>query len=137
MKKRLKKKLGNQYNVLKRAKREKFKRRGYRCIDYAMVPIGINDRLELDHEGYILDYPYATHWFAQLSYTKVKSPIKNVDDSCQYVITVFPCNKSGGTHTSAPIYIYFYKAVELKIIISIFNKFVGNMINDCFWKNTS
>lgn len=105
LKKRLKKKLWNQYNVLKRAKREKFKRRGYKCIDYALVTIGINDKLELDQEGYILDYPYATNWLAQLSYTKVKSPIKNVEDTFKYVITVFLCNKRGGTHTSAPIYL--------------------------------
>lgn len=101
-----------------------------------MVPIGINDQLELDQEGYILEYPYATHWLIQLSYTKEKSPIKNENYSFQYIITVFPCNKIGGTHTIGPIYIYFSKAVELDIIISIFNQFVDNMINDCFWKNT-
>jgi len=72
----------------------------------------------------------------QLSYTKKKSPIINENYSFQYVITVFPCNKNGGTHTSGPIYIYFAKTVGLDTIISIFNQFGDNMINDCFWKNT-
>ena len=97
--------------------RKKVKRRGYKCIDYALLPIGNNDKLELEQEGYIFEYPYATHWLVQLSYSKERSPIINENYSFQYTITVFPCKKNGGTHTKSPIYIYFSKPVELDKIL--------------------
>ncbi|MFA9559435.1 hypothetical protein ACERII_19175 [Evansella sp. AB-rgal1] len=43
MRRRLQKKLGNRYNVLKVAKRQKQKRKGNKCVAFAMVPMGIRD----------------------------------------------------------------------------------------------
>lgn len=130
MKKRLKKKAGNRYNVLKRAKRESRKRRGYKCIDYAIVPMGVKDRSGFDEEGYILEYAYATHWVAELIYNK---DIYFIDEKMPCIIRVFPCNKNGGTHTKFPLQLIFYKIEEPKIIMSIFQKLVEDMKNDCFW----
>ena len=137
MKKRLRKKAGNRYNVLKRAQRAKLKRRGYKCIDYALVPIGIEDQLALDFEGYTPEYPYATHWLIQLAYMKDKFPIKNIPtyDSVHYIITVFPCNERGGTHTEATIYLRFFTATTPDKIRAIFNNQVALMKKDGFWQN--
>ena len=133
MKKRLKKKLGNRYNVLKRAKREKLKKRGYKCIDYAIVPMGVKDKVNFDQEGYTPEYSYATHWFAQLVYSKEKFPIYKTNDKYQYILTVFPCNKNGGTHTEFAVQVIFFKMEKPEKIISIFKKQIDDMKNDCFW----
>ena len=133
MKKRAKKKLGNRYNVLKRAKREKSKRRGCKCIDYSIVPMGITDKSEFNQEGYGPEYPYATHWFAQLVYSKEKFPIYNTNDKYQYILTVYPCNKRGGTHTESAVRIILFEAEKLERITSFFREMVNDMEKDCFW----
>ncbi|WP_458948238.1 hypothetical protein [Oceanobacillus sp. CAU 1775] len=135
MKKRLKKKLGSRYNVLKRARRQKHKRRGDKIIDYAIVPMGIKDKRGFDREGYTLDYPYATHWFTEVRYCKSivyqTQRVKYITGA--YRIRVFPCTEKGGTDQEGAVQLIFYES-EVKII-DVFNRVIDDMKNDSFWDN--
>lgn len=136
MKKRLRKKAENRYHVLKRAQREKVKRKGKGCIDYALVPIGINDQLALASEGYKTDYPYATHWLVQLNDAKEKFPIKNdVYDAIHYVLFVYLCNEQGKTSSNSAVNLHFLPVSPVDTIQAFFNTQVDAMKQDVFWEN--
>jgi hypothetical protein len=93
MNKRLKKKIGSRHNLVKRAERQKQKRKGLKYIDFALIPMGEADKLRFDKEGDKLDYPYATHWFIEISpsihYYKER-----------YIIYVYPCTSKGRSDTN-------------------------------------
>ncbi|WP_047980513.1 hypothetical protein [Ornithinibacillus contaminans] len=132
MNKRLKKKLGNRYNLLIRAQRQKQKRKGMRHIEYALIPIGEKDKSRLDQEGYDLDYPFATHWFIEIVVSThfYKEP---------YIIYVYPCTSTGRSDTNSFFEVIY--AGKLDEVITVFEKTVDDMKNDkhiaSFWDSNS
>lgn len=136
LKKRLRKKAGTRYHVLKRAQRAKVKRKGKGCVDYALVPIGLNDQLALASEGCTIDYPYATHWLLQLNEAKEKFPIKNdVYDAIHYLLVVYLCNEQGKTNSDFAITIHFLPASTVDNVQAFFNTLLDAMKQDVFWEN--
>ena len=127
MRKRIKQKLGNRHHLLKQATREKYKKKGHKCIDFAIVPIGHKDKLAFIQEGYQIDYPFATHWFIQFSSSKDKYFFNN---KIQYIIKVFPCNEKGRTSNLAPYQMIFYKEDSVDYVASKFSLIVNVMEND-------
>ncbi|WP_381426421.1 hypothetical protein [Sporosarcina thermotolerans] len=117
MNKRLKKKIGNRYNLIKRAERQTHKRKGARYIDYALIPIGEKDKLRFDQEGYDIDYPFATHWFIEIAPTKF-----------YYIIYVYPCTSKGRSDTNSFFEVIY--AGKLDEVILAFKKTVDEMEYD-------
>jgi hypothetical protein len=62
LKKRLRKKFENRYNIFKEAERQKHKRKGKRCIQYELLPMGEDDKIAMLNDEITPDYPNATHW---------------------------------------------------------------------------
>ncbi|MFS0673587.1 hypothetical protein [Ornithinibacillus sp. 179-J 7C1 HS] len=128
MNKRLKKKMGNRYNLIKRAERQTHKRKGMRYIDYALIPIGEKDKLRFDQEGYDIDYPYATHWFIEIAPTKY-----------YYIIYVYPCTSKGRSDTNSFLSVIY--AGKLEKVMLAFKKTVDDIKNDRhianFWDSDS
>ncbi|QOY34651.1 hypothetical protein AWH56_018250 [Anaerobacillus isosaccharinicus] len=117
MKRRLKKKFENRYNILKEAERQNHKRKGNRCIQYELLPIGEADKNAMLNDEITPDYPKATHWLLDVYYWK----LNNI-----YQIRVFPCTKFGGSPTKSPVRMIFSSE-------NMFEKVVEDMKKDKFW----
>ena len=117
MKRRLKKKFENRYNILKEAKRQKHKRKGYRCIQYDIFPMGENDKTAMNNDEITPDYPYATHWLLDVYYWNFNN---------MYQVRVFPCSKFGGSPTKSPVRMIFRSE-------NTFEKVVEDIKKDMYW----
>ncbi|MBU8878840.1 hypothetical protein BGM26_07550 [Bacillus sp. FJAT-29790] len=117
MKRRLKNKLVNRYNILKGAGRQKQKRKGNRCIQYELLPMGEDDKLAMFNDKITPEYPYSTYWLLDGYYWK----FSNI-----YQVRVFPCSKSGGSPTKSPVRMIFSSE-------NIFEKVVEDIKKDKFW----
>ncbi|TAA72564.1 hypothetical protein [Planococcus salinarum] len=126
MRKRLKKKLTNKYNVLNGAKRQRYKRKGVKCISYAFLPIGERDKAALSNDEMIPDYSFASHWLIEAYAWEECSQVR-----------VFPCSKKGGTTSSSPLHIIVLEGKKGKEVSTEFNKACKDMKNDRFWEINS
>ncbi|MED4019186.1 hypothetical protein [Sutcliffiella cohnii] len=117
MKKRLKKKFENRYNLLEEAERQKHKRKGNRCIQYELLPMGKDDKIAMIKDEITPDYPNATHWLLDVYNRK----LNNI-----YQIRVFPCSKFGGSPTKSPVRMIFSSE-------NLFGKVIEDMKMDKFW----
>jgi len=124
LKRRLKNKLGNKYNILKEAERQKHKRKGNRCIRYELLPMGEDDKIAMLNDEITPDYPYATHWFLDIYYWKVNNT---------YQIRVFPCSKFGGSPTLSPVLITVLSDVNEDNALETFEEIVDDIKNRIFW----
>ncbi|URN94546.1 MAG: hypothetical protein NAG76_22465 [Candidatus Pristimantibacillus lignocellulolyticus] len=122
MRKRLKKKIENSYNALNEARRQRFKRKGIRCIRYEFLPIGERDRFELTNDEISPDYPYATHWLIETFVWENSSQIR-----------IFPCSKNGGTTSISPVRLIVYFDKNVEQILDTFKKVIEDMKSDRFW----
>ncbi|WP_260287744.1 hypothetical protein [Peribacillus aracenensis] len=116
MRKRLKKKLENRYNALNKAKRQRFKRKGNRCIRYEFLPIGERDKY---NDEITPEYPYATHWLIEAFDSQIR---------------IFPCSKNGGTTSSSPVQMIIFSYENVKQILNTLKKVVEDMKSDRFWQ---
>ena len=123
MKKRLKQKLGNKYNLLRRAKRQKLKRKGKQYIEYAHIPMGERDTISFIQEGYKLEYPHATHWFIEI----VPSAYYSKEP---YIIYTYPVTSKGGSETN--LFLSIVDAGKLEEILPSFIGTVDKMKNDIY-----
>lgn len=123
MKKRLRKKLGNRYDLLRRAKRQKNKRKGRRYLAYDLVPIGKTDKTKLNNDGYT-SYSYATHWFVEVVPGSIhyKQP---------YIVYVSPTTSKSKSHSH--VFLQVNTVENPDDILLLFHKIVEDMKNDCFW----
>ncbi|MGG3944158.1 hypothetical protein ABEV54_22400 [Peribacillus psychrosaccharolyticus] len=112
----------NTNNALNRAKRQKVKRKGIRCIQYEFLPIGECDRYAQTNDEITPDYPYATHWLIEAHLEK---------DSSQ--ILIFPCSKNGGTTSLSPLRMIIFYDKNSELLFNTFNKIVKDMKRDRFW----
>ena len=105
MKKRLKKKLTSpKFNLIQQAKRQKLKRRGRKTIFYEMVPIGREDRLELEKDGHMGEYPYATHWFVEIKDLVITIYDKDMRTTESLsTAEVYLCNEKGKTRQKSTL----------------------------------
>lgn len=122
MRKRLKKKLENRYNALNEAKRQRFKRKGIRCLSYEFLPIGERDKFALINDEITPDYPYATNWLIEAFVW---------GDSSQ--LRIFPCSKNGGTTSMSPVQMIIFRDKNIEHILNTFKKVVEDMKRDRFW----
>ncbi|WP_102275562.1 hypothetical protein [Cytobacillus massiliigabonensis] len=118
MKRRLKKKLVNRYNILKETERQKHKRKGNRCIQYELLPMGQDDKIAMFNDEITPDYPYSTHWLLDVYYWKFNDI---------YQIRVFPCSKFGGSPTKSPVRLIFSSE-------NMFEKLIEDIKKDKFWE---
>ncbi|MFJ7755914.1 hypothetical protein ACQKGI_21995 [Peribacillus muralis] len=123
MRKRLKKKSENRYNALNEAKRQRFKRKGNRCIKYEFLPVGEKDKYALNNDEITPEYPYATHWLIEAFNWKHTSQIR-----------VFPCSKNGGTTSNSPVQMIIFNDENVKQVLNTFKKVVEDMKSDRFWQ---
>lgn len=123
MRRRIKKKKVNKYNVLREAKRQKQKQKGVRCISYEFLPIGKQDRRALDMDELIPDYSFATHWLIE-AYAW--------NDSSQ--VRIFPCTENGGTTNISPLQIVLSDGNNVKDVKKDFKLVVEAIRNDHFWE---
>lgn len=123
--------------MLKRAKRQKHKRKGDKIIDYALVPIGVKDNQGFERDGYTLDYSYATHWLTDVSYCKdIVYLSERVEYRLRaYRIRVFPCTEKGRTDQEGSIHLIFYDVETEESVKKRFNRIVDDMKNDCYWES--
>lgn len=117
MKRRLKKKVENKYNILKEAKRQKHKLKGNHCLEYELLSMGKGDKIALLNDEMTPDYPNASHWIVDVYYRK----IENV-----FQVRIFPCSKFGGSPTKSPVRMIF--SCE-----NVFEKVVEDIKKDKFW----
>lgn len=117
MKKRLRKKFENRYNILKEVERQKHKRKGKRCIQYEFLPMGDEDKYAMLNDEITPDYPNATRWLLDVYHWKMN----NI-----YQVRVFPCSKCGGSPTKSPVRMIFNSE-------NMFEKVVEDMKKDKFW----
>lgn len=122
MRKRLKKKLENRYNALIEAKRQRFKRKGNRCIRYEFLPIGERGKYALNKDEITPEYPYATHWLIEV-----------LNRKHIYDIRIFPCSKNGGTTSSSPVQMIIFYDENVKQVVNTYKKVVEDMKSDRFW----
>ncbi|SES46075.1 hypothetical protein [Psychrobacillus sp. OK032] len=122
MRKRLKKKLENRYNALNEAKRQRFKRKGIRCIRYEFLPIGERDKFALTYDEITPDYSYATHWLIEAFVW---------EDSSQ--LRIFACSKNGGTSSISPVQMIIFSDNDVEQILNTFKKVFEDMKSDKFW----
>lgn len=131
--KRIKKKQVR-YNIVKRAKRQYEKRKGYKCIAYALMPIAPTDKQEL--QEHVESAPYATHFVIAFDEMACKRPIRNEAEAYQYRLTVHLCDERGRAHDLFSLYVYFINAAELSEAKAIYDKTIEHMRDGVFWKNT-
>jgi hypothetical protein len=117
LKRRLKKKFENRYNILKEVEHQKHKRKGNRCIQYALLPMGEDDKSAMFNDEITPYYPYATHWLIDVFYWNVYK---------FFQVRVFPCSKYGGSPTNSPVRMIFSND-------NIFEKVVEDIEKDKFW----
>lgn len=122
MRKRLKKKVENRYNALNEAKRQRYKRKGIRCIGYEFLPIRERDKFALTNDEITPDYPYATHWLIEGFVW---------EDSSQ--LRIFACSSNGGTSSISPVRMIISSNNNVEDILNTFKKVVEDMKNDNFW----
>lgn len=121
MKKRLKKKVTNRYNALSGAKRQRGKRKGVKCITYAILPIGERDKAALTTDEMIPDYSFASHWLIEAYAWQECSQVR-----------IFPCSENGGTTSSSPLQMLIFDGKEVRGVLSEFRKAVKAMKTDRF-----
>lgn len=126
MRKRLKKKLTNRYNALHAAKRQRYKRKGTKCIAYEFLPIGERDKAALTNDESISDYSFASHWLIEVYAWENFSQVR-----------VFPCSKNGDTSSISPLQIIIFEGKKVKEISNAFKKACIDMKNDQFWEINS
>lgn len=121
MKKRIKQKLGNRYNLLRRAKRQKLKRKGKQCIDYAHVLMGEKDFISFNKEGYSADYPYATHLLIEIvpCHYSYNAP---------YIIYTYPVNSTGRSNKN--LILSIVDSGKLEDILPTYQETVEDIKND-------
>ncbi|WP_042221627.1 hypothetical protein [Oceanobacillus manasiensis] len=133
MNKRVQKKVASKYNFLKRADRQKRKRRGRRCIDYALIPMGKTDKSRFVEEGDAVEYPYATHWFIEIA------PHDTYYYKHPYIIYVYPCTSKATSDTNHFLEIIY--AGQLHDVMMAFKNTVEDMKKDRhvenFWDSDS
>jgi hypothetical protein len=122
MRKRLKKKLESRHNALNEAKRQRFKRKGIRCIRYEFLPIGERDRFALTNDESIPAYPHATHWLVEAIVASDYSQLR-----------IFPCSKNGGTTSISPVRMIIFSDKNVEKVLITFKKVVEDMKSDSFW----
>ena len=123
MRKRLKKKLTNKYNVLNGAKRQRYKRKGIKCIRYEFLPMGERDKAALTNDEMVPDYSFASHWLIEAYAWEACSQVR-----------VFPCSKIGGTNSLSPLYMIILDGKKGNEVSTEFNKACKDMKNDRFWE---
>lgn len=124
MKRRLKKKQGSKYNLLKYVKRKMHNRTGgLKYITYEVIPMGAKDKLEFI-KGYDPDYPFASHWFVEVIYHNTWK---------EYVVRIYPCTSKGRINERYA-YIRIVSFHKQEEIILVFGKIVDDMKNDNFMK---
>lgn len=123
MKKRVKKKITNKYNALNGAKRQRFKRKGVKCISYAFLPIGEGDKAALINDEMIPDYSFASHWLIEAYAWEDWSQVRT-----------FSCSENGSTTSSSPLHMIILDGKKGEEISNEFNKACQDMKNDRFWK---
>lgn len=129
MNKRQKKKRGNIYPLLKKAMRQNKKRKGSKCVDYALIPLGERDREELLREGWGRELNWATHWFIRLD--EENSPYF-FEHRIHYRVNVFISTRRGLTNLNVPYYMNFYKEKEQAFVHSKFELMKYAMETDQF-----
>lgn len=121
MKKRLKKKLQNEYNALKGARRQTGKRKGIKCINYAFLPIGERDKISLITDETIPDYSFASHWLIEAYAWQDCSQVR-----------IFPCTEKGSTTSISPLQMLIFEGKEVRGVISTYRKVIKAIENDRF-----
>ena len=129
MNRRLRKKQGNTYKLLKKAVRRKQKRKGKKCIDFAIIPIGNRDKQGLLREGWKQELQWATNWFIRLQ--EIEHPYF-FEQRMHYRIDVFFSTARGGTNEKSPYYMNFYKEYDQAFVQSKFDLVVYAMKTDQF-----
>lgn len=123
MKKRLKKKKENNYNALNHAKRQSYKRKGYRCLRYELLLIGPNDKQALDSDKATPDYPLATHWLIEAYAWRHSSQV-----------IIYPCVQNGGTSSKAPLQMFIFDGNNANAVLHEFERAVDDIKKDSFWE---
>lgn len=127
MKKRLRKKQGTKYNLHKYVRRQMNNRKGaMKYIDYKVIPIGENDKLDFIKDRYSFDFPYTTHWFIEFFQQKPWG---------YYVIQIYP-STSKGRIRQRNFYIRILSAKKEKRddTFLVYEKIVNDMMNDKYMK---
>lgn len=127
MKKRLREKQGAKYNLLKYVRRQLNNRKGeLKYIDYKLISIGENDKLDFIKEGYAFDFPYTTHWFIEFFQHILLR---------YFVIQIYP-STSKGRISQRNSYIRVLSAEKEKRddIFLVYEKIVNDMMNDQYMK---
>lgn len=121
MKKRLKKKLGSKYNLLRYVQRQMYKRKGGgpKYITYEVIAMGEEDKSAFT-EGYGLDF----YWFVKVYYEPVWK---------DYVVKIYPCNRKGRINERNS-YVRIVSFKKKEEIMAVFEKIVDDMKNDNFMK---
>jgi len=121
MKKRLREKLNNSYNALYAARRQRYKRKGIKCVTYELIPIGDRDRLALINDELSPDYRYATHWLIDAY----------VSDGAK--IRIFPCSNNGATRSISPVRMIIFFEKDVEQVLDTFSQVIEDMKADRFW----
>ena len=134
MNKRIKKKYGNTYPLVKKAKRQASKRKGPKCLEHTLIPFGEKDRHELALEGWMGEMKWATHWFVRLH--EVNAPYF-FEQRIYYRIDVYFSTINGGTKINWPYYMNFYKENDEAFVRSKWELITYTMKTDQFLKQLS
>lgn len=130
MNKRKEKKVGTRYNLLRQAKRQTQKRKGEKCIAYAMVEMGANDLRSFQKGGFDTEYPCETHWLVKVLHRKNVYFDKK---HAPFQTLIYPCTSEGTSDSEGPVHIMFHWREHPDEMLPFFERIVNDMKHDQYW----
>lgn len=127
MNKRIKKKAGTRYHLLQQAKRQAQKRKGEKCIAYAIVKMGENDLAAFHKDGYDTMYTCETHWLVKILHRKNMYFGK---EHAPYQALVYPCTRRGTSDSNAVFHLLFHWREKPEDMLPFFECIVNDMEHD-------